>query len=439
MRRRLIASCFGAVIGMSCSFTFSDDYLYSCQTGSDCGDQGFRCNAGVCCRTSGAEVCGDGLDNDCDGRVDGDATETCNGRDDDCDGVTDEGFDLQTSPVDCGTCGHACETAIEQCTAGLCVRRAEVDCSNGFDDDHNGRTDCEEPGCNLLSCGQGCQCLALRKAELLCLDGLDTDGDGEIDCADSDCDTMSCGAGCSCVGRLRRETDCADQLDNDLDGGADCADLACDRQLCRTGTSERCAGLSCQCNGGSGAPELGVLCRDGLDNDCDLVTDCAQPACELQSCSADGGADCVCVSTRKAERSCGNGTDDDGDQLIDCADAIDCPALTPCLVSGIARAGVCDAQGQCAVERCYDNGDDDGDLAIDCSDSDCDGESCQADGGTSCLCVGLVKVETNCADRGDNDGDGLTDCGDLSDCPQGAACQRNNGSPGTCQSNRNCN
>ena len=43
------------------------------------------------------------------------------------------------------------------------------------------------------------------------------------------------------------------------------------------------------------------------------------------------------------------------------------------------------------------------------------------------------------AQRSDNDGDGQSDCADVMDCPLGTACQRNNGSPGTCQSNRNCN
>jgi hypothetical protein len=307
------------------------------------------------------------------------------------------------------------------------------------DDDQNGLTDCAESGCDLLSCGTGCQCVGLQKAEVLCVDGLDGDGDSAIDCADSDCDTMSCGAGCSCVGGARRETDCSDQLDNDLDGGADCADLACDGRTCLTGTSQTCAAQSCQCNGGAVVPELGDLCRDGLDNDCDLGTDCAEAACDTQSCSADGGADCVCAGGRKAERSCVNGGDDDGDALIDCADAIDCPELSPCRVSGSTRTGVCNALAQCALELCFDNADNDGDQANDCTDSDCDGESCQADGGTACLCVNMAKVEMNCADRRDNDGDGQSDCADFMDCPQGTACQRNNGSPGTCQLNRNCN
>jgi hypothetical protein len=438
MRRILIALSVGVVIGMSCTFTFSEEYLYSCATDDDCGGDGFKCNAGVCCRSTGDEVCGDGIDNDCDGHIDGDEMiEVCNGRDDDCNGVTDQGFDFQTSPLDCGTCGHACDFATEQCSAGACVRRAETNCANGIDDDQNGKTDCAEPGCNMLSCGTGCACLALARSEALCLDGVDNDGDGTSDCSDPDCDAKSCGDGCSCAGGARRETDCSDQVDNDLDGGTDCADSACDSQVCVAGTSQRCSAGACRCNGGSVVPELGALCGDGIDNDCDLGTDCAEAACDQESCSADGGPDCLCAGAKSTERSCVNGTDDDRDQLVDCADVIDCPELTPCRAGG--RAGVCNAIAQCAVELCFDNADNDGDQLRDCGDSDCNGESCQADGGTGCQCVGMVKTEMSCLDRTDNDDDGQADCADFVDCPQGTACTRNNGSPGTCQSNRNCN
>jgi len=44
-------------------------------------------------------------------------TETCNMRDDDCDGVPDNGFDLTTDSMNCGTCGSACAGT---CIGGMC-------------------------------------------------------------------------------------------------------------------------------------------------------------------------------------------------------------------------------------------------------------------------------------------------------------------------------
>ena len=394
-----LALCLGVLIGMGCRFTFTDDVLYSCKSDRDCGGGGFVCVSDACCHPTGEELCGDGIDNDCDGKLDGDegrVLELCNGRDDDCDGATDEGFDLRSSNTNCGSCGHACE-ASESCLAGVCTRRGESDCGNGVDDDSNGSTDCADSACNLQACGVECSCRGGVKTELRCDDGVDSDGDGALDCADPDCANKFCGAGCACINGARRETNCADQLDNDLDGGADCDDLACSAQICMNGTTKRCSGAACLCNGGPVTLEQGGLCGDGLDNDCDNSTDCSEVACDAASCSADGGTGCACASGRKAERGCANLADDDGDSLIDCADL------------------------------------------------DCDGAACSAagvfapDGGPKCRCSGAAKAEADCADRADNDGDGLNDCADFVDCVLGTACTRNNGQPGNCQSNHACN
>ena len=48
------------------------------------------------------------------------AEELCNGVDDNCDGRVDEGFDLQTSVRNCGACGRVCAPArsIPDCAMG---------------------------------------------------------------------------------------------------------------------------------------------------------------------------------------------------------------------------------------------------------------------------------------------------------------------------------
>jgi hypothetical protein len=97
----------------------------------------------ACTPECGVEICGDGIDNDCDGVIDEDcgyacicipefqdcdggcptgcipAAESCNGVDDDCDGMTDE---------------------------GCCVAEAEV-CDDGVDNDCDGLAD---EGCGIL-------------------------------------------------------------------------------------------------------------------------------------------------------------------------------------------------------------------------------------------------------------------------------------------------
>ncbi len=130
------------------------------------GVGGAACDAELV-QPEGPELCGNGVDDDCDGETDEDpdgdaprigdacvvgqgvcqrqglyecdpddrralrcdvspgeaADEVCNQLDDDCDGAADEDFDLQGDPDHCGACGRACELpqAISGCLAGGCT------------------------------------------------------------------------------------------------------------------------------------------------------------------------------------------------------------------------------------------------------------------------------------------------------------------------------
>ncbi|MBU0551803.1 hypothetical protein KJ940_09970, partial [Myxococcota bacterium] len=134
--------------------------------------QGVRCEAAGAGTNPEPELCGDEIDNDCDGEVDegfgigapcyaglgictveghiacdpndrsavrceavmGVASEElCNGLDDDCDGLVDEDFDLDNNPLHCGACDHTCVQPNSEmiCDRGECFVEA---CFNGFND-----------------------------------------------------------------------------------------------------------------------------------------------------------------------------------------------------------------------------------------------------------------------------------------------------------------
>lgn len=337
----------------SCSVTFSDQVKYACTKDADCGGDSFICakspTRSVCCKPTGPEVC-DKVDNDCDGFVDNTGKqEICNGLDDDCNGKIDEGFDLKTNSNHCGACNHACAVN-EFCHESGCVVRVESNCFDGVDDDGNGLIDCADPSCDLRSCGAGCVCAGLKKTEDICDDGIDNEMNGTTDCADPACSGKSCRAGCTCVadgGQL--ETDCTDGVDNDLDGFTDCLDPDCVGRFCTPPDIyfQCTASKQCRCNGGVQIAEVGsVLCRDGVDNDCNGLIDCAEASCIGQSCSLDGGVGCQCGNGGKKEVSCANLLDDDGDQLVDCADP-DCAQGTTCQKPDGGGGGLCSGARAC--------------------------------------------------------------------------------------------
>jgi len=113
------------------------------------------------------------------------------------------------------------------------------------------------------------------------------------------------------------EADCLDGVDEDRDGTTDCADLDClPEAFCHED-----------------------ICDDDIDNDGDGSRDC-------------GDFDCVFVEPC-SETTCGDAVDNDFDGAVDCDD-IDCASFEPC------RETVCD-----------DTVDADMDGMTDCADDDC--------------------------------------------------------------------
>jgi formylglycine-generating enzyme required for sulfatase activity len=232
----------------------------------------------------------------------GPTVELCDNKDQDCDGNVNtidpntNGFNLQTDPTNCGTCGHLCvlDNAVEGCAAGQCTILA---CDADFHDNDGSVTNgCEFGPCtiqgNEVCNGIDDDCDGLK-------DGLDpqmqtppvaTMCETQNECAGA---TVTCdGAnGFKCVypdpdvsqvnGVIQPETLC-DGKDNDCDGAIDEGQPGlggtCTRGQGECTTSGHLICDTANLNGpaicdavtpGAGAPET----CDGKDNDCNGVID----------------------------------------------------------------------------------------------------------------------------------------------------------------------
>jgi hypothetical protein len=248
--------------------------------------------------------------------------ELCNGVDDDCDGQTDEGFQSIGAPCD-GSDADVCKGGTFACSAdGAALECQEagpskVELCNGLDDDCDGLTDegygpigapCD--GDDLDGCTQGVLSCAADGASAVCLeDGpsavelcnyVDDDCDGEVDetfpglgapCDGPDSDAcpsgwIACsasGAATHCVEQGPAIAELCNGEDDDCDGEIDenfAVGKPCDGPdvdfcahglwICApSGASVVCAAESLE--------NLVEKC-DGLDNDCDGITDEPGPA-----------------------------------------------------------------------------------------------------------------------------------------------------------------
>jgi hypothetical protein len=327
----------------------------------------------------------DGRNSDSDTGMCAPSREICDGKDNDCDGLTDEDFDLQRDPSNCGACGQKCDRTgtIGNCVEGECQYTCEPgyidlddDLSNGceypceltaggveecddIDNDCDGETDedfdldtdinncgrCQnecvavngEPSCDdgvcvyacddgyadILSSVPGCEyaCPQTPPSAEIC-DTIDNDCDGEVDedvegvgdaCTPEDLEEyeekgecsfgrIACVAGImQCVEYVSPTEEVCNNLDDDCDGETDegfdklnsiqycgdcsgchlahasaaCVDGECEITACVTGyvnvDTEVNNGCEYECT-----PSGPEIC-DGIDNDCDRLTDSDDP------------------------------------------------------------------------------------------------------------------------------------------------------------------
>jgi hypothetical protein len=119
-----------------------------------------------------------------------------------------------------------------------------IACSNQVDDDGDGQIDCADSEfATLVACGgnggrdggadgggvpPGAPDPSKYEAtQALCSNGLDDDGDGRVDCDDRHCQYSPQVMGCAPANGEVTDATCKDGVDNDGHGFTDCDDFSC--------------------------------------------------------------------------------------------------------------------------------------------------------------------------------------------------------------------
>ncbi|HEY6177627.1 MAG TPA: sialidase family protein, partial [Kofleriaceae bacterium] len=390
-RRAAIAAALVAAALAGCKM---NDYCLECETPGRDGGMGSDATGG-----------GDAAQVACDPNQI--HPEVCNGVDDNCDGQVDEGFDLQTDPLNCGACGVQCNKpgAQTRCVAGACQI---VGCFPGFSDRDGDTT-------GPYRTSNGCEYLCFQSnGGVEACDGLDNNCDGVIDEGfDKTSDPNNCGecgrvcqffgAVGHCVNsecRFDPATDCLPGF-HDLDGVA----------------ANGCEYSCTPSNNGVEACDLRDNDCDGLiDEDFHLATDAnncgrcglvcqfphATPSCSLGVCRFDPAHDCAPGFVDA------NGNQLDGCEYactpthggVEICDGID----NNC--NGVADEGAIDAGGMCASTGAPVG-------------------ACVANGTLTCaaghlVCTGATEPSRETCNNIDDDCDGVVDNGVTQTCYDGA-------------------
>jgi len=304
-------------------FFASDDCEYAClqNSGLDYSSS----------RTTGLRCCGD---NDGEAYPFEETELSCSdGKDNDCDGKTDS-----TDP-NCAECADDSDcddgvwcNGVERCYIGACIKE-----SIGLDDGIN---------CTIDSCDEEARTVTHAADDSLCLNGLWCDGqeycddnlgcqDGIIqDCDDShECSIDSCFEGSdtddnqgSCQNNV---DDCGCLSDDECDDGNDCTDDTCVGGSCKNRNDDR--------NG----------CDDGFW--CTLYDRCFGGKCLAQNRPIDDGVSCTVDSCDEVSQSIKHNLDDSR-----CQDSLFCNGNEMCTEDGCKSSSqdIKDDGVMCTVDIC---------------------------------------------------------------------------------------
>jgi hypothetical protein len=413
----------------------------------DClGVPGQALSVCACLPLADHEVCGDGLDNDCNGLVDDcqrcdgapvpiddhencgacgkacRADQACSSKECGCPKATpdecgDKCTSLDTDALNCGKCGT-------QCALGQACQKGECVCDDFVKPDY-----CEGVGCldlssdnsNCGSCENSCDLgRSCSSGKCVCPAGGPQGFCPDVGCLDLATDAKNCGscgnacdAGQSCVAGK-----CACPAGQSTCDGT-CVDLATDEQNCgECGVScpmgQACVSGACGCNGAS-ITACGEACAD-LGNDLDNCGTCGNACADGEHCNGK----CECASGVYCGSSCMAANDEQNCGA--CGNV--CPASQYC------ASGRCECQGfgltKCG-EACYDLSSDDqhcGSCKLACrSGEQCVGGDCQCPFGQSYCeaagkCVPLATDVANCGSCGNTCNPTETCSSGVCACPQ---------------------